>query len=193
MAPAPVWTPCGANKTWARFALIGAGLMLCGCPRVCGDPEKAQLELAGNDDDPSLGTFKGQLSWLQTSEESTLEISLRTADEFATSHCGDPFFASLSVTVQTEDGVLDATTISRGRFGTDGFLIAPTSAVPLEVERLVAANKIPGAPDILARGPSAYLTLTATAKSVYEATIQVRSSTDHLHIALAALERTGAP
>jgi hypothetical protein len=165
-------------------------MALVGCPdEGCAD-DGTRVTLVGSED-PSLGTFTGPFTWLQTGEETTLEVTIAPKDEEATLRCGRAR-VEVAGTFVTADGVALGTATEDLVADARGVVEPDSIFLPLPASVVVEAGKVPEAPDILSRDPTAQLELSPI-DGRYEATLRVRSQSDNLHVGFGTLTRSAPP
>ena len=171
-----------------RWLALAATLGLFnGCPRECEQPD-AEIQLVSVDQDPTLGTFEGQLDWLQTADQSTLRVTISRQAETATRSC-DRAGIELAYEVASTDLVLSTTRTASVSVTNDGLTVPQSQYLTIDPLALVDNGKLPDAPGIAERKPIGTLILEATSNDELSATVQVRSSTDQLTVALGTLVR----
>lgn len=172
-----------------RWLVLGlSASVLGGCPRECEQPD-AEIPLVGQERDPSLGAFDGSLDWLQTGEKTSIRITAKPAGDakVATRSC-DYTRLEISYAVEASDRSLSFTRTVSGSVDHTGLVVPQTSALTLPVSVLVENGKLPEAPGIEDRNPTATLELEPTDEGL-SATLFVRSRTDQLTVALGTLTR----
>lgn len=165
--------------------------LLGGCPAEECEGPRVQVKLTA-EREPHIGTFSGTFTWLQTGEETTLDISVVPQKDVATTFCGSGR-ATVDVSATTQDGVLSERVSSDEDVSSRGTFQGGLSAVRLDLEILVAAGKIPDAPDILSRNPTADLSFWVSEEGTMEALILVWGGADRLHVGMGTLTRRQAP
>jgi hypothetical protein len=172
---------------WLVLALSAS--VLGGCPRECEQPD-AEIPLVGAERDPSLGAFEGTLDWLQTGEKTSLRITAKPAGDakVATGSC-DYVQLQISYAVQASDQSISLTQTVVVSVDNAGLVVPQTSVLTLPVSVLVENGKLPEAPGVEDRSPTATLVLEPTIDEGLSATLFVSSRTDQLTVALGTLTR----
>lgn len=166
--------------------------MLQACSPIddrCDEPP-VPAEVAGSTRDSALGTFEGTLSWLQTGEETGLKVLLRANETEGVTEC-EQSSVPVQVDVATEDEVLVRTFRNERALDDDGFLVGTQFSFGFGPAIIVGAGKVPEAPGLLERSPTALLTVAWTGEGTYDVTLTIHSSSDKLHVALGSVQKTG--
>lgn len=180
----------------AAIRLDGLGLVLVvllggagGCPSQCLTPD-GEVELVGIDEDPSLGTFEGTVSWLQTGEQSMLRLIITPLADVAMRKC-DYATVSVSYELESADAVLVQQHTTDGWADDKGKVTHGPLWLTLDPAALIDDGKLPNAPGIGERNPSARLTLEWREGGDWTGAIEVRTAHEELTAALVTLSRTG--
>jgi hypothetical protein len=180
-----------SSKIRARFVVLALGcVVLGGCPaEECEDPP-VSVAIA-SDGNPNVGRFSGPFSWLQTGEETTLDTEIVPLEQVAAVRCGVGT-TPIHFSTVSSDGVIDETFEPRASIRSDGAL--PSAyGLTLRTAVLVAAGKIPEAPDILSRQPETTLSMRRQADDTWEVLVRVRTASDDFVVGLGTLTRRPAP
>lgn len=161
----------------------------CTPPR-CDEPE-TRVSLAGVDNDPILGVYEGKLLWLQTLDETVIRLTLLPRASSATLTCGSGT-TELNILTSTSDNVVDASQILDASITAEGYVQLGAVIVQLNPRTLTIDGKVPDAPGIFDRMPTATLTLTRQPSGGWEGEIQMVSTSDKLHLAMATLEKVAS-
>ncbi len=181
----------GPMRRWHILLVACASSGLVGCPAQKGECSEQKNVLVGATDDPLLGTFKGSLSWLQTGENTTVELTTTALDtDVEYPGCGEDA-ARVEVTISTGDGVLGKTSLERWVVNVHGRISFEFIHVAVDATDIVEAGKLPDAVDILDRNPEAVFVLTLGEMGMYDAALTVTSASDHLTAAMGTLQKTG--
>lgn len=167
-------------------ALVTAWLVSA-CSPEC-EEEGSPIQLVGATEDPSLGTFVGDFSWLQTGDETSLTFTVTEREAETFLRC-DVATVEALVEASSTDEVLSVSATEQPRVLETGFLAEPSFTLSIDPAVLVERGQLPDAPMILDRDPTAQLTLSKGSDATYEALLVVRSSTDNLHVGLGTLHK----
>lgn len=170
------------------LGLVAALGSLNGCPRECEQPD-ADIHLVSAEQDPTLGTFEGQLDWLQSADQTSLRLQVSRQAEMARRSC-DYAQVDLTWALESDDGAISEMHTARVGVDDAGVTIPQSQAFGIDVLALVQHGKLPDAPGIAARNPTATLSLVATSENELSVTVTVKSTTDHLTVAAGTLVRT---
>lgn len=146
------------------------------------------VELAGPERDPNLGTFRGQLLWLQTGEQTEVVVEVEPDAPSAEISC-ERAYAEVHYRVHSADGVLalfEPAQLALAEAGTvrfDGAVFAP------DARAIAGAGKLPEAPGIGERAAEATLTLALDDDGTRSLVLVVSTSTDYFNVAVASLQR----
>jgi hypothetical protein len=166
---------------------------LSGCPDDddCTEPEQP-VELAPAEADPNLTTFEGTFTWLQTGDEAKLRFSTSRVASLGTKTCGQ-IAMEVEQELETTDGLVSVEGVSQQAATDDGFLIVRTQWFTLDPRPWIEAGRVPDAPGILARNPTAVATLAPEADGTWTAMFVVETSSDHMTVGSATLSRLTGP
>jgi hypothetical protein len=179
-----------AALAWLAWLALSAWLGgVAGCPRVCEQPD-VEIALVGVEADPNVGSFEGPLTWLQTDEQVTLRVTVTPLADAVMRKCDQ---AVLDVSYELESS--DAAIVVRQRarvWVDDTGRVAPSKWVAvLDAAALVAHGKLPDAPGIADREPTATLELEPREAGGWSGSIAVRTEHEELTAALVTLSRSG--
>lgn len=179
----------GRWKRWfGRWLALAATLGLFnGCPRECEQPD-TEIALVSVEEDPTLGTFEGQLDWLQSADQSTLRVTVSRQADSATRSC-DYARVNLTYELATTDLVISTSRTASVGVTNEGATLPQTEYLTIDALTLVDNGKLPDAPGIAERKPIGTLILEVASDDELSATVEVRSSTDQLTVALGKLVR----
>jgi hypothetical protein len=142
----------------------------------------------GPEADPSLGTFRGQLIWLQTGEETELVVQTTPRESVVEVSCV-PGSVQLDTHIDSADGVLSFDLEQSADVDGDGLVAFAGVSVPADALALAQAGKLPEAGDIAERQPSATLAFAQQEDGTWAVSVTVSTSTDYFHAAVGTLER----
>lgn len=171
-------------------ALVASALALAACPskqQPC-EIEPHVVELAGPERDPNLGTFRGQLLWLQTGEQTEIVVEVEPDALSVEISCEHPY-ANVHYRLESTDGVLalfESAQLALDEAGTisfDGAVFEP------DARAIAGAGKLPAAPSIGEQAPKATLTLAVQDDGTRSLVLVVSTSTDYFNVAVATLQR----
>lgn len=169
------------------LGLVATLSLFNGCPRECEQPD-AEIPLVSAEKDPTLGIFEGQIDWLQSGDQSTLRVTVSRQAEAVTRQC-DSARVELTYELETGEPAISAAPKSSVQVDNGGVIIPQTQHLTIDAIALADAGKLPDAPGIAMRKPVGTLILEATSDYELSATIEVRSNTDQLTVALGKLAR----
>lgn len=176
------------QRVLGRWVTVVATLALFnGCPRECEQPD-AEIALVSVEQDPTLGTFEGQLDWLQSADQSTLRVTVSRQADSATRSC-DRAQVNLTYEIATTDLVISTSPTASVGVTNEGVTLPQTKYLAIDALKLVDNGKLPDAPGIAERSPIGTLILEVASVDELSATVEVRSSTDQLTVALGKLVR----
>jgi hypothetical protein len=172
-----------------RAVLVLALLpVLGGCPAEGCEGPAGTVALVGSPEDPALGSFNGTIDWLQAGDQTAMHVNLEPAESISRTWCGGGSVPT-NVAVNTTDDVLALMAQEELPFESSGLIRPDTVHVSLDTAELVAAGKLPEAPDILSRNPATTLVLELRADGTYSVVIQVQTTRDNFYVAEGTLTR----
>lgn len=170
---------------WASTTLV----VLCGCTPPLQDCPKEQVELVGPTGDGNLGTFEGEISWLQTGQTSLLQLTLLPKEQTTDVDCSGTGFFSVDLAISTTDGAVGEVDVLAREVNNAGFVKAREYSLEVSAEDLVNAGKVPQAPDILSRNPNAVVTISPGDVGLLEVLIRLESTVDTLHVGMGTISK----
>ena len=173
----------------ARAVLLCAAVAGLGaCPdEPCHEPNR-EVVLAGPEADPNLGTFRGQLLWLQTGQETELRVRA-TPEQASVEMACERGVVDVAFEIDSADGVLSLRVQAPLEVERDGRVRFSGAGAELDTQTLAGAGKLPEAPDLSARFPHATLTLLPEEDGSWSAVVAISTSTDYFNAAVASLLR----
>ncbi len=174
------WLPALVASSWA----LGA------CPseeRPC-QIEPHTVELAGAERDPNLGTFRGQLLWLQTGEQTEVVVEVEPDAPSVELSC-ERSYAEVHYRVDSGDGVLALVAPAQVALAEEGTVSFDGAVFEPDARAIADAGKLPEAPGINARAPEATLTFSGESDGTRSLVLVVSTSTDYFNVAIATLQR----
>ena len=182
----------GGNRlAVSRLLLVGGCVgLLSACPtetEPCREPVR-QVALAGADANPGLGTFRGQLIWLQTGEPTELVVRTTPRESVVELSCASGS-VQLDTHLDSADGLLSFDIQQNADVNGEGVVTFTGVSVAADALALAEAGKLPDASDIAERQPSATVAFAQQDDGTWAASVTVSTSTDYFHAAIGTLER----
>jgi hypothetical protein len=165
---------------------------ISGCPSQEPFTMAPPVALVGPELDPNLGTFRGQLTWLQTGAETELVVEAIPLDSFSCEGCW-PRQVDVGYQLESGDGILSFNEVQARDVDDAGFVLGDSFGLAPDAQKLVTAGTLPDAPGIASREPRATFTFELESAGTWSGTLVVQSSSDYLHTAIVNLARDAAP
>jgi hypothetical protein len=146
------------------------------------------VELAGPERDPNLGTFRGQLIWLQTGEQTEVVVQVEPDAPSMEVSC-ERAYAEVHYRIDSADGVLTLLVAAQLPLAEEGIVSFDGAVFAPDAGAIAAAGKLPEAPGIAERAPEATLTLSEESDGTRSLVLVVSTSTDYFNVAIATLQR----